>query len=234
MTIGSTATFDLNAQDVCARALIKVGAIAAGELPMAEMLIHARGSLNILVKALDRDGAFTWRTVRRTVAMISGQASYPLDLDVRNLQPYARYLRPGSTAGNIMWPIGTKEFMQLPDRTQLGVPVQFWGEKAGALVTMQLWPTPNELGTIEYTASLRAKDFTTDANTPDFPPEWLRCLIYGLAADLAPDFGQSPGSPSDPGSLLGIFESERAALIAMDTEQQGLIFTVGGMYGSSY
>ena len=42
---------------------------------------------------------------------------------------------------------------------------------------------------IRYTKVLRLQDFDAAADNPDFPVRWTQALIYGLASDLAPEFG---------------------------------------------
>ncbi len=223
MTTSGTTTAEATRDKIVALALTNVGGIGPGETPFAEKVVHASNLLEMLSKSIDADGHFLWRTVRRTLTLTAGNASYPLDADVRALQPEARYLRPGSTAGILMWPMGSKQFMQLPDRTNQGPPVQFWGEKALGRVTMQLWPTPSEAGTIEYSATLRAQDFRHGTDTPDYPPEWELCLVYGLTADLAPGYGDLKMAAFYSGKYLAMKET----LNSSDTEQQGLVFRPG-------
>ena len=226
MTISSTATFDETAQQICVNALVNLGAIGIGEAPPAELLVHARSKLNVLVKSIDKEGPFTWRTVRRTLPTISGTTAYPLGADVKSLQPYARYIRPGQTSGILLWPLGAREFMELPDRTIQGTPVQFWPEKRNRAVTLNLWPIPNEVGVVEYSAALWSADMARNDDTPDFPPEWLRCLEYGLSADMAPAYGQA-ATPFGT-----VFETELAKLVGMNTEEQApLTFVVGQTRG---
>ena len=42
---------------------------------------------------------------------------------------------------------------------------------------------------IRYSKVLRLQDFDAAADNPDFPARWTQALIYGLASDLAPEFG---------------------------------------------
>ncbi len=53
-----------------------------------------------------------------------------------------------------------------------------------------LWPQPNStdyiLNILQYT---KLEDFDTAADNPDFLTRWLRYLVFGLAADLGPEYG---------------------------------------------
>lgn len=55
--------------------------------------------------------------------------------------------------------------------------------------TATAWVTATDYysGVIRYTKLLRLQDFTVAGDNPDFPSRWLKAIIYGLMADLAPE-----------------------------------------------
>lgn len=44
---------------------------------------------------------------------------------------------------------------------------------------------------LHYLAVIRLKEFENASSTPDFPQDWYRALVWGLAADLASEYGLS-------------------------------------------
>jgi hypothetical protein len=42
------------------------------------------------------------------------------------------------------------------------------------------------------TTKYPVQDFDAAANNSDFPQEWLRCLIWNLALEVAPEYGKEP------------------------------------------
>jgi hypothetical protein len=135
------------------------------------------------------------------------------------------YMRSGSTTRTPIRAMSRDDYMSLGDRTTEGLPSQYMVSDTLAGKTVTLWPVPDATGdTITYRAVLRSLDFDTGANTPDFPSEWTQCLIYGLAADLAWDYGD----PAMAGQLRSIFLSEKQKLIEAGTEHGHVTFVPWG------
>lgn len=85
-------------------------------------------------------------------------------------------------------------FFALPDRTSEGKPTHYYFERK-ATPKLHLYPSPDS--TTDYVIELLvyrySDDFDANANTSDFPVEWLKALIYNLAVDLAPEYGLIEG-----------------------------------------
>lgn len=248
MAVPSTATFNPNRARIVQLALTKVGALGPGSVAPAQdaapLIAHANDCLNALVKSMDADGIMTWRVQRRTLTTIAGQASYAIANDVYDIDQPGRYTISGQTAGNQVMPMSRDEYMVVGDRTLTGVPIQYLVEKtldaSGLqLCTLTFYPVPASSGdTFEYTAVVKARDQTTDADTLDVPQLWVRCLMYGLAADLAYDYGL----PMDRiKSLSDAFAEEREKCLMQDGERGdtqlvpwGSFGYYGGYYGQGY
>jgi len=65
----------------------------------------------------------------------------------------------------------------------------YW--QAVSTSTANVWATATDYysDVIRYTKVLCFQDFDVAADNPDFPVRWTQALIYGLASDLAPEFG---------------------------------------------
>jgi len=62
-------------------------------------------------------------------------------------------------------------------------------------LTPEIWidPIPNKsTDVIHYLAWRRLQDFNAEGNTPDARQQWLKYLVWQLAADLAPEYGVPP------------------------------------------
>lgn len=215
MTTATTSTFDQTADEICTDALINVGACGPGRTPAAGQLTHARRALNRLVKSIDADGGFLWRIVRRSVVAgtVLGTASYTLPTDVIAVDEPANYRRAGQNARTEIRAMSRDDYMVKPDRTTQGVPMQYLTERTLSGMTMTLWPVPDATGDdIEYAAVLRAKDFTTGAETADFDQKFIVCLVLGLSAMLAPVYGQDGSSWDEK------FATERDRQLNADNE----------------
>lgn len=232
MTTGATSTFDESRDQIIAEALENLGAIGVGDVRDANNSalfdVGAR-ALNRIVKSLDKEGAFLWRFVRRTTSTTAATATFTPATDVMDLDEPLRYTRSGQTAATPIRPMVRDEYMQLGDRTVAGVPSRYYVERTLTTMTVYLWPVPDATGdTIEYTAVLRAKDYTTGADTSDASQKWQSCLVYGLTMELAPKFGQA----GEVGTWKQLFEDEKLRLLGDDNERGNITLVPFQFYRS--
>jgi hypothetical protein len=226
MTVGATTSFEQSRDDLIADALENVGAIGAGESRNANngtLFDSAARVLNRLVKSIDKDGQRLWRIVRRTTTTTAADADFTLASDVLDVDEPMRYTRAGETApAGYIRPMSRDEYMEIGDRAQAGIPSRFFVERTLTAKTVYLWPVPDTTGdTIEYAVATRTADFTSGADTPDFPAEWTSCLVYGLTMELAPKFDQADLI----GTYKPLFENELARLVNADTEKGPMVFS---------
>jgi hypothetical protein len=187
--------------------------------------------LNRIVKAIDAEGQFLWRVTRLTFTTTASTATYTLNATAFDVDDPVSYLATGGTTRVPLRPMSRDDFMTLPDRTTTARnPARYFIEKtlSGAgrtLLTMTLYPVPNTTAdTVEYAAAIRAKDYVTGADTSDFPSNWVRCLVYGLTAELAPAYNQAASAMQ----FLQMYEAEKLRNLSDDNEKQGLVFVPFG------
>lgn len=219
MSTATTDTFTESCDEIISDALTNLGAIGPGGTAKGKMRAHAFRALNRVAKKIDANGDFLWRTVRRSIPIVAGTASYGpsvLGADVLGLQDPAGFVLTGQDSRSVLYAQSNADFRSLSNRTSTGTPVNYLIERTLSGCTLTLWPVPNAAGTLEVYAALRAKDFVTGADTPDFDAKWISCLIQGLSAELAPAYGQ------DPSLYRDAFTTETAVLVNQDTERVGL------------
>lgn len=228
MTTSGTSTFETSRDDLIAEALEALGAIGPGETRTANNSVlfdSGARALNRVVKAIDANGQRLWRIVRRTTTSTDGTASFSPAADVLDIDEPVRYTRSGQSTATPVTPMSRDEYMRLPDRTQEGVPRNYYVEKTLTATTVYLWPVPDATGdTIEYAAAIRGQDFNSGADTPDFTSKWGTCLLYGLIVELAPKFRQG----SAIAMFKPLFEAELNRVNQDDSERAGLMFAPFG------
>jgi len=241
MAAESTSNFNPNRARVVQLALTKVGAIGPGALNVAQdaapLVAHANDTLSILLKSMDRDGIMEWRAGRRTLTTTPSLGDYTLPNDVYDIDEPGRYTVAGSTSATIVTSMSRHEYMSLGDRTLTGTPIRFWCENgldANGIVQIVLhfYPLPATVDSFEYVAVTRARDVGVDTDTLDITQKWLRCLVWGLAAELAPDYGL----PMDRVQFFqGKFDTEREACLEDDNERGDVqIAPFATYYNSGY
>jgi hypothetical protein len=87
-----------------------------------------------------------------------------------------------------------REYQDLPNKTDAGSPTQMYYNPQLNFGYVYLWPAPDTVNDrIVFTAYLPIHDFDAAGDTPDFPQEWYDALTFGLAANLAQEYGVTGG-----------------------------------------
>jgi hypothetical protein len=230
MSTGATDTFQQTADQIMADALANVGAIGVGGTPTARQKAHAFRALNRIVKSIDASGDFLWRTVRRSVAIAAGTASYGpsvVGTDVLGLEDPCDFVLSGQTARTPIYMMSNEDYRRLGDRTTQGTPSQYLVERTLAGITLTLWPTPIAAGSLEIMAALRSKDYVLTSDTSDYTSKWDNCLVLGLSGVIAPAYAQ------DGSQFTASFEAERDRLLN-DDNQKGPLTLVPWGFGGGY
>lgn len=133
-----------------------------------------------------------------TSAATSGNAVYVYQADViRPLRVVSarRYNYAGAIDTQCSL-VSRIDFRNLPNKTATGVINQaFYDPKGGANTQGQMWVWPSPLDAtyaLKFTWWRPVQDFTTSANTPDLPQEWLDTLVWNLAYKMAPEYDCPP------------------------------------------
>jgi hypothetical protein len=226
MTIGATTTFQETRDEICTDALVNLGAVAPGksasDARTSALLTHAARALNRLVKSMDSEGQFLWRIQRRTKAvsafdLLAGQ-SFTLAADVLDVDEPLRYAPSNGSQPTPILAMSRDEWM-VADQTSTGTPNRYYVERSLDGLSIYLSPISTDTtATVEYPCFIRAADFNSGAETPDFLQKWTACLVYGLTAELAATYGQ----PQKIGTFRQLFEAEKARLQANNAERGGL------------
>lgn len=91
-----------------------------------------------------------------------------------------------------MTPLSRLDYRNMPNKSNTGVVSQwFYDPKGGVNATgrLHLYPSPPDaVNGVRFTWWRPIQDFTTAANIPDLPQEWLDPLIWNLAYRMAPEF----------------------------------------------
>ena len=192
MTTSSTATFDLDLNEIVEEAFERAGS----ELRSGYDLKTARCSLNLLFAEWANRGINLWTIESGTQLLTSGTATYDLPVDTVDLIEHV--IRTGSGTSQIdvsISRISVATYAAIPSKTSTGKPVQIYiDRKSGATESsgiqypsVTLWPVPDDADTytLVYWRLARMLDAGTGVNTQDIPFRFLPALVAGLAYYLA-------------------------------------------------
>jgi len=116
---------------------------------------------------------------------------YTTNIDKPLRVPDAR--RNESGIETFMEHLGRRDYLDLPDKGTIGTPVQYYYKPKISTGELFIWNTANNAASqqVLFTFYNLIDVFDTSASAADFPDEWVQSIVYNLAVDLAPDYGQT-------------------------------------------
>jgi len=123
--------------------------------------------------------------------------------------------------------IGENEYRRQSNKTSDGPPVEIWYNRKGNTSTGELFVWPDNGGKnwdkIVLIANHLPDDFDASSDNPDFPIEFGNVLVWGLAAEIASEYGLSE---SEQGRLWQIAQHKLDNALDYSTENASVIFTL--------
>ena len=234
MTTSSTATFDLDLNEIVEEAFERAGS----ELRSGYDLKTARRSLNLLFAEWANRGINLWTIESGTQLLTSGTATYDLPVDTVDLIEHV--IRTGSGTSQIdisISRISVATYAAIPSKTSTGKPVQIYiDRKSGAPESggiqyppVTLWPVPDDADTytLVYWRLARMLDAGTGVNTQDIPFRFLPALVAGLAYYLALKI---PGSEGRLQILKPMYDEAWNLAADEDREKASMFITPRAIY----
>lgn len=201
-----------NRDGIITRALRIIGAIGQGETPNATAITEAAEALNDLVKEWEADGMAVWAL--RTygpMTFVASTNTYTVGVgatglaDTRGapLKVYQAWIRDTQNSPNTDSPanlITREAYNLMGSKSSTGTPSLVWYNPPGELNsssenagTITVYPTPdaNAVAYLKlYFTGIRAfSDFDSSTDVPDFPQYWFNAVKWGLADQLAYEYG---------------------------------------------
>jgi len=230
MAISNSFDFSINRNQVIAGALRKLGVISQGQTPDSDQITDASEALNTLVKAWQAEGLPLWAIKTFSFTPVSGTTSYSVGtgLTVNTAEPlkiYQMYYRNNTSEIDIpINPLTQQQYHFLSSKLQEGTPVQFYYERLNGYGNIHLFLTPDTTfasnNTIYFLYQRPFSDFDSSTDTPDFPQEWIRALIYGLADEMSLDYGIPEKTQDRLKSRAAEYKEEALGF----TQEEGSIF----------
>lgn len=199
MTTSGSTTWQLTRDDIIKAALRKLTVLAKGQTPDTEDYSNAVLALNALSAEFQTLGMQLWKTINYSFSPTASTAKYQIGVSKTLNTPFPlkmqqAYIQDTSSSSRIPMVITSHyNYFLFPQNGTSGVPTQLMYQPFNGYGEINLWPTPDSTAastktiTIIYSAPI--EDFVASTDTPDYPKEWSNALIFGLARDLAPEWG---------------------------------------------
>jgi hypothetical protein len=229
MTVSANPTPDFQRDQILTAAIRKCGLLTAGEAATPEQIADASIHFNLALQDLQSEGVVLRSIERTTLALISGQAEYPLPADVIDLElgqddAIGTIISSDGTTETIVKTMSRGEWMNIAQKsTMTGRPSRCYVEKQ-ATVTAVFWPTPDSsLISFRYAKVRFLKGGNDGANTMDLLRTWTPYILHYVASGVAYD-----NSKAELGATyLGIAQGLLARCKAGDTQHGAIRFTAG-------
>lgn len=183
-TSGAT-SFNLDLSSLVEEAFERCGA----EMRSGYDLRTARRSLNLLLIEWANRGLNLWTVEQGEIALLPGQAEYPLPEDTVDLLDHVvrQYNGTRNQTDITISRISSTTYSTIPNKLAQGRPIQVWVDRQ-INPRILVWPTPDGPDgtyTMVYWRLRRMQDAGNGVNTQDIPFRFLTCLVAGLAYYLS-------------------------------------------------
>lgn len=174
-----TKTFNLSFDDLLDEAYSRVG----GEQVTGRDALTARRSMNLLLIDLINRGVPLATMEEFSTTVTSSVGEYALDPSIMDVM-YTVLAR--SSVEIAMGRISLYDFKAIPKKDQVGRPTQYTTHRDTSVVTMKIWPMPdNSTDVIKYWAVTKIEDSTRQDQYQDLPTRYLPALVSGLSYYLS-------------------------------------------------
>lgn len=189
------------ARDVIKGSLRLIGAIAQGETPSADAASDALSALNDMLGDWSTQSLLIYAKVREEFSLIGSQQAYTMG-------PSANFntTRPIKIEQALIKIVGSSLTTELPieivnlkqwsdiqvKATASSIPTKLYAEGTFPNETINLWPIPSAANTLVLYSWKPFTAFATLDTAVSLPPGYAKALRYGLALELAPEYGTEP------------------------------------------
>ncbi len=180
--------------EIIQRAFRIVGDLPDGQVLTAGQLDQGIKILNQLVNTWQTGHIHLWNVTNKQITLVDGTTSYSLGTDPLVIQiDQVNYKLSGveRPLNVLQW----TEYQEISKKAAIGAPTDVAVNHQTPLY-LYVYPVPDAsaaTGTIECLVTSKAKDWDTSAGTGNLPERFKDALIYGIAANLADEYGAPIG-----------------------------------------
>jgi len=216
------------ARDIIRSAMLKIGALMKNEQPSSDEANDALSSLNALLGSWSNDSLTIYARTWSTFTLSSGTASYTIGSGgafnaARPTDILDCYIR----SGDIDYPMGVisdQAYNSISYKAIQGIP-EFLNYDGGyPLGTIRLYPVPSANYSLFLLTETPLTSFASLDTELSMPPGVERALVYNLAIDIAPEYGQKVNALllKTANESLGAIRIKNAQVRGMDAYPQNI------------
>lgn len=207
-----SSNYSITRDQIISLALRKLGVLEIGDTPDANSVANAAMSLNLLIKQFNTDGLKLWKVSELIVPLTSGQTSYTLggsgsatmydalaptvaitDKPLKVIQGFYRNIQSTPYIDTPVLLVSKQEYNVLGSKFSTGTAntIFYDARKLNGILYVYLTPDANTQTNIQLhlVAQMPINDISLATEVPDFPNEWMNCLVWNLADQLSMEYG---------------------------------------------
>ena len=181
-------------RDIVRKALQKARVLVKSEEPDADEANDALDALNGMVSSWSNESLLVYARTWETFNVTGGVGEYTIGPSqtfntVRPLFIVDAYVRLASIDYDLVVIPDEVYTGSIAYKPQQGIPEFINYDNGYPSAKIRLWPVPSSAYTLFLLSEKQLTTFTLDT-VLSLPPGWERALVYNLAMEIAPDYGQ--------------------------------------------
>lgn len=207
-----SSTYSITRDQIIALALRKLGVLEIGDTPDANAVADASMVLNLLIKQLNTEGLKLWKnseiiiplTANKTVYTLGGSNSDLMydslaptvaitDRPLKAIQGFYRNNQASPAIDTPVMLVSKQEYNTLGSKFSTGTANTIFYDVKQLNGLLYVYLTPDAYSAsnlaLHVVCQMPLNDLTKATDTPDFPNEWMNCLMWNLADQLALEYG---------------------------------------------
>ena len=207
-----SSTYTVTRDQIITLALRKLGVLEIGATPDADTIANASMSLNLLIKMMSTDGLKLWKISELIIPITANQTSYVLggststlmydslnptvaitDKPLKAIQGFYRNLQNSPPIDVPVMLISKQEYNILGSKSSTGVANTLFYDPRKLNGVLYVYLTPNLYSQtnlqLHLIAQMPLDDLNSALDVPDFPNEWMNCLVWNLADQMSMEYG---------------------------------------------
>jgi hypothetical protein len=207
-----SSNYSITRDQIISLALRKLGVLEIGDTPGANDVANAAMSLNLLIKQFNTDGLKLWKVSELIIPLTSGQTSYTLggsgsnlmydalnptvaitDKPLKVIQGFYRNIQSTPNIDTPVLLVSKQEYNVLGSKFSTGTAntIFYDARKLNGILYVYLTPDANAQANLQMhlVAQMPINDISLATEAPDFPNEWMNCLVWNLADQLSMEYG---------------------------------------------
>ena len=182
------------ARNIITKAMQKAGILTRNEVPASDEANDALDALNDLLASWSNDSLLITARVTENFTLSAGVGVYTIGVGqafntIRPIKIIESHINSGTISYDSMYLCPDEVYQDLDLKTQQGIPDTLNYTNAYPYGTINLYPYPSSGYVLSLTSEKELSQFTLD-ETVNLPAGWNRALIYNLAIELCPEYGQ--------------------------------------------